>query len=364
MARKVRRTCRYPYEPDYAVPPGATLRETIEAHGIDQKEFARRTRFTEKHVNQVIKGKAPISADAAIRFERVTGVPAQFWNNLESQYQEQMARLAATEQLQADLAWLKNVPIKELTNRGAIPASKEPTELLEHVLQFFGVASVAAWKEGWSEPQFAFRRSQAVAQQDEAMAAWLRLGEIAARKQECASYSAKRFRANLNKVRSLTVCDPEEFVPKMTKLCAESGVALVFVREIKGAPVSGATKWLTPGKAMICLSLRGKQNDRLWFTFFHEAGHILNDSKKEVFVDVDDGDNPRERAANEFAARLLIPPQYDPELPALTSRAAVIAFARKLRIHPGIVVGRLQREEILPYSHLNDLKDRFEWGED
>ena len=87
-----RATARYAYEPDYAVPPGATLLETIEVQGIAQKELAQRTGFTEKHISQIIQGKVPISPDAAIRFERVTGVPAHLWNALEAKYQERLAR--------------------------------------------------------------------------------------------------------------------------------------------------------------------------------------------------------------------------------------------------------------------------------
>ncbi len=102
-------------------------------------------------------------------------------------------------------------------------------------------------------------------------------------------------------------------------------------------------------------------NDKFWFTFFHEAGHILNDSKKELFIDVDYVDDPSEQAANEFARSLLIPAKHDRELPGLKSQAAVSAFAKKINVAPGIVVGRLQREKILPYTHLNGLKVRLEW---
>ncbi len=365
MATKTKRARRYPFEPDFAVPPGRTLSETIETQGIDQKELARRTGFTEKHISQIINGKAPISAEAAIRFEWVTGVPARIWNNLEAQYQEQKARLAAREQLQANLGWLKCVPVKELIKRGAIPDLRDPIELLTCVLQFFRVASVDAWRMGWQEPAaFAFRKSTAVAQQDGAIAAWLRLGELEAEARECGPYDEKRFRDVLTDIRALTTRDPKDFVPRMVELCAGAGVAVVFVPEIKGAPVSGAAKWITPKKAMICLNIRGKSNDRFWFTFFHEAGHVLKGSSREVFVDIDTMDDPEERAANEFAARLLIPSRHDAELPSLKSRVAVVRFARRIGIHPGIVVGRLQNDRILPHSHLNDLKVRFQWVEE
>ncbi|MCO6455381.1 MAG: HigA family addiction module antidote protein [Pirellulaceae bacterium] len=364
MARKKDSATRYPYEPDYAVPPGQTLQETIDALGIDQRELAARAELSAKHVNQIIKGIAPITHDTAIRLERVTGVPARMWNNLESNYREQLARIAAKDRLQQDPVWLKSIPTRELMARGAIEPTTDKVELLEAVLSFFGVATVEAWKDGWSMPQFAFRKSLAFEGKAGAMATWLRLGEIEAQKAECAPFDKAAFRAALDEIRSLTVKGPEQFVPRMIELCAASGVALVLVPEIKGAPVSGAAKWLTPTKAMICLNLRGKSNDRFWFTLFHEAGHILNDSKKETFIDVDYQDDPREHQANQFAASLLIPTSHNQELHGLTSYPAVEAFARRIGIAPGIVVGRLQREGVIGYHQFNGLRQRLQWAED
>jgi len=147
----------------------------------------------------------------------------------------------------------------------------------------------------------------------------------------------------------------------MVEECAASGVAFVLVPEIKGATVSGAAKWLTANKAMICLNLRGKSNDRFWFTFFHEAGHILNDSKKETFIDVDYKDDPREQNANRFATNSLIPDVHAARLSSLKSREKVETFAESIGIAPGIVVGRMQCEGHIPYSHLNYLKVKLDW---
>lgn len=362
MATKKTTTNRYSYEPDYAVAPGETLQETIDAIGIDQRELAARSGLSTKHVNQIVKGVAPISHDTAIRLERVTGMPARMWNNLESNYREQLARLEEKASLQKHQEWLKTIPVKELVNRGALEANSDRAELLEAVLAFFGVASVEAWQEGWSVPHFAFRKSLAFEGKVGAMATWLRLGELEAQKVECEPFDKAQFRRALDEIRQLTVHGPDVFVPQMVSLCAASGVAVALVPEIKGAPVSGAAKWLTPSKAMICLNLRGKRNDRFWFTFFHEAGHVLNDSKKETYIDVDYQDDPRERQANRFAANMLIPPSHEHELARLRSYADVQGFAQSIGIAPGIVVGRLQREEIVPYTHLNKLKIRLDWA--
>lgn len=104
MTRVKKNSTRYPYAPDFAVPPGRTIQETIDALGIDQRELAVRLGLPAKHVNQVIKGMAPVTPDIAIRLERVTGVPALLWNNLEANYREQLARLVEKASLQKSKA--------------------------------------------------------------------------------------------------------------------------------------------------------------------------------------------------------------------------------------------------------------------
>lgn len=364
MAQLKKSATRFEYEPDYAVAPGETLQETIDTLGIDQRELAVRAGLSAKHVNQVIKGIAPITHDTAIRLERVTRVPARVWNNLEANYREQLARQAERKRLEHDLEWLKTIPTAELSARGVIDSTSDKLDLLETVLGFFGVASVEAWKKGWSMHQFAFRKSLKFEGQLGGMATWLRLGELEAQKIECKPFDKGNFRAAVDHIRGLTSLSPDCFVPKMQALCADAGVALALVPEIKKAPVSGAAKWLTAGKAMICLNLRGKYNDRFWFTFFHECGHILNDSKKETYVDVDYHEDPREHAANRFACEVLIPSSYNDELQGLKQFRQVEQFARRIGIAPGIVVGRLQHERIIAFGQFNGLKQRLQWAEE
>jgi len=211
-------------------------------------------------------------------------------------------------------------------------------------------------------PRFVFRKLLAFKGEVGAMAVWLRLCELQARDTQCERFDKAGFKTALKTIRALTVEAPEVFVPEMIARCAGAGVAVALVPEIKKAPVNGAAKWLTPDKAMIGLNLRGKRNDIFWFSFFHEAGHLLNDSKKESYVDVDYEDDPREQNANQFAANFLIPPRYKQELSCLKRYAAVEQFAESIGITPGIVVGRLQREGIVPHNQLNRLIVGLGWG--
>jgi len=353
---------RYVFEPEYAVPPGRTLQETIDALGMGQRELATRAGLSPKHINQIIQGVAPISHETAIRLEQVTGVPARMWNNLEVNYREQLAKLEEKKRLENDLAWLKKIPTAELIKRGKIEKHTDQVLTLKAVLGFFGVADVEAWEKIWLSPAVAYRKSSVFLRQPEAMATWLRLGELEARAVPCAPFDKSRFRAVLNELRAITVEKPEVSVPKMKVLCADAGVAVVLVPEIKNVPVSGATRWLTPEKAMLQLSLRYKTNDQFWFTFFHEAGHIRCGGKKDIFIDLNHATGKGEREADSFAANHLVPPHRASELNGLKSARAIEAFAESIGIALGIVVGRLQHEGMIGYDQFNGLKMRYQWA--
>jgi HTH-type transcriptional regulator/antitoxin HigA len=354
---------RYAHEPDYAVPPGRSLQETIDALGMDQKELAIRTGLDKKTVNQIIKGIHPLSQQTAIKLERATSVPARLWNNLEMQYQERLARQKDHERLKAALEWLKTIPTKVLINRGIIKVQPDKVAMLKEVLAFFGVSSTEEWKAYWLK-NFAcrFRRSKAFEMKPGAAATWIRLGEIVARDIECQPFNKEVFMNALYEIRRLTNQPPETWRAEMVSRCAKAGVAVALVQEIKGCPVSGLTRWLTPNKAIIQQSLRYKTDDHFWFTFFHEAGHILKDQKKAIFIE-DGEDDKSEDLANRFAMEFLIPQEYVRELRLLKSKIAVHRFAAKMGIAPGIVAGQMQKREIAPHHFFNGLKRKLAWAD-
>jgi HTH-type transcriptional regulator/antitoxin HigA len=355
------------FRPNYAVPPGETLKETIESLGMTQAELAQRTGRPKKTINEIIKGKTAIIPDTAIQLERALGVPASFWNNLERNYQETLARIREEERLQSQKEWLKSFPISSLIKKGWLPKVKSDVEKLRALFNFFGVAGVNEWNVIWENPEASYRQSSAFRSQPAAVSAWLRKGEIEALKIECQIYNEKAFRAALDKIRGLTGESPEVFEPQMRSLCTGAGVAVVFVPELPGTHLYGATRWLGVKKALIQLSLRGKSDDHLWFTFFHEAGHILLHEKKDVFIEAEDegcreiGGSEKEQEANRFAQELLIPPEkYQAFLDAgRFEESEIRRFAQEIAIAPGVVVGRLQHEKVIPFSAANSLKKRF-----
>lgn len=366
MTRRIKEDPLYQYQPDYVVPPGATVQETIEALGMTQTELATRTGRTLKHINEIVQGKAPISPETAIQFETVLGVPAIFWNNLERNYRARVAELEEKRRLVGWVDWLKQFPMAALRRRGVISKARDKAPQVKELLTFFGVATPEAWGALWSEVQVAYRRSRTFKSSSGALSVWLRLGELEGQRMQCAPYDRARFRAALTRARGLTEERPDVIERELRGLCAGAGVAIGFVPELPGTCVSGATRWLGSEKALIQLSLRHKSDDHLWFGFFHEAGHILNHGKKEIFVEEKGDPDDKERDADEFASEWLIPSSEYRDFVSSSdfSEFSIRQFARAVGIAPGIVVGRLQHEGLIPYSRFNKLKQWYTWAED
>ncbi|MCV3211935.1 HigA family addiction module antitoxin [Plectonema radiosum NIES-515] len=359
------------YTPDYVSPPGETLQEILEEREMSQTELAERTGRPKKTINEIINAKAAITPETALQLERVLGIPATFWNNRERQYQEALARKEEEERLRLEVTWLDDIPVKAMIKYGWIQYYQDKVEQLREVLNFFAVASPEQWNGIWHSSHVYFRKSQAFESDFGDVAAWLRRGEIEAAKIPCATYDANKFREVLQHIRTLSVELPEIFQPEVVRLCAEVGVAVVFVPQLPKTRTCGATHWLNPDKALIQISLRYKTNDHLWFAFFHEAGHILLHGKRDFFLEGKDvasvEDRDKEQEANKFAEDILVPPAEFKRFLASgkqRSKAGILEFAAQISIAPGIVVGRLQHDGVLQKSHCNDLKQRFEWAFD
>ena len=362
MARAINR-----YRPDYAVPPGWVLGERLEVQGISHAEFARRCGRSSKLISEIIAGKAPLEPETALQFEKVLGVDAGIWLGIESEYRLHRARENEAEGAAASAEWAKGFPVAELVARGAFEPPESEADAVTKLLSFFGVGSIDAWTVRHAIANVAYRYSPSFRSDEAALATWLRLGEREAELQDCADYREAGFRKAVQQVRGLTRGPVGEALEGAGELCNRAGVALVLVRPLPRTALSGAAWWLSPRKAVIQLSARHKSDDHLWFSFFHEAAHVLLHSKKSVFVDEFNGGGIEleEKEANEWASRTLVPRREWKEFIATSPRSklAVRTFAERQGIAPGIVVGMLQHEGLLPWTHLNGLKVRLKWQE-
>ncbi len=354
------------YEPNYAVPPGWVLAEYLEVRGTSQTEFARLCGRSRKSINEIVAGKAALQPKAALQFERVLGLDARIWMGMEADYRLHKARVAEAEELAAAVVWAKKFPRQELAKRGSLLKGVEGGELVSNLLSFFGVGTLDAWNRKYESMKVAYRHSPSFNSSQEALASWLRLGELEAKSAECPEYVETRFRSALQEIHGITLEPMDIALPKTRALCNEAGVVLAYVSPLPRAPLSGAAYWLSSKKAVIQLSGRHKTNDHFWFSFFHEAAHLLLHSRNSIFVDnmkvsETDEDEVDEGEANEWAAEFLIPRNDWRGFvqAAMFEAGDVRNFATEQGIAPGIVVGRLQHKKLISGGYLNELKENL-----
>lgn len=367
------------FQPDFPIEhPGAFLEWILNARGIKKVDFARRCGRPTKTISEIISGKASITPDTAIQFERVLGEGAAYWLGLEARFQLQQARSKDRRAIVAadTKSWVRNFPAKEMATAGFLSKGLKEEALIEGLLRFFGVSSVSAFEECWRD-----RLALAKFKQHDhhkinlhGVAGWLRQGEILAEDVTTQQYSEAEFRRSLSDIRSLT-CRPWSSIElELIDTCASVGVALALVPSLPNTGMRGAAHWVTKDKAVITLSDHGKSEEKLWFAFYHEAAHILLHSKKAVFIDHSDdsgsADRELEAEANEFAAEQIIPRQEVRKFEAFFAnrrghvrKQVLVDFAASLGISPGLLLERLQFNEILDRNtKLNkELKRRVEF---
>ncbi len=356
----------YKFEPDYAIHPGEILEETLEARDILQRELADRCGLTAKTVSQIINRKASVTPETSLQFEKVLGISADIWNNLDSNYRLHTARTEKAVEIEKLSSWLDKFPkgtLSILKKKQVISDPKNISKTVNELLSFFRVAKLDAWNKYYGDIAATFRKSPAYESNPGSIAAWLRMAENIAEGIETKSFNSKKFMDALLDIRRLTNERPESFQPKITSLCSEAGVSFVVLQEFPKTRLHGATRWINKHKAMLALTVRYKFEGQFWFSFFHEAAHILKHEKTRVFIDHEKTRlGVLEEEADKFAEDFLIPEKE--YLRFITfrdfSREAILKFSQSIGISPGIVVGRLHHDKLIHYSKQTDLKKRFE----
>ncbi|MBZ5524355.1 MAG: ImmA/IrrE family metallo-endopeptidase [Acidobacteriia bacterium] len=347
--------------PDWISAPGDTISDILAERGISPSEFAQRMEHTPDQASDLLQGRAAITIRIARQLEQVLGASVEFWMSRDFQYRQVIARPRADEE------WLNELPVGDMIKFGWLRPVPHPSEEMAACLRFFDVPSVPAWRQAYADLQnvVALRTSPSFESRPAAVAAWLRQGEIESAAIECSPWDPRRFQETLSGIRSLTrEKDPSRFLPKLKQLCAIGGVAVAVVRAPNGCRASGATRFLTRNKALLLLSFRYLSDDQFWFTFFHEAGHLLLHGESGFFLEgLDMPSTTAEQEANDFAAHTLVPSEFQrPLLNLPLSGREVIRFARRLGISPGLVVGQLQYHKRIKQNQLNRLKRRFAWN--
>ncbi|NJN86822.1 MAG: HigA family addiction module antidote protein [Leptolyngbyaceae cyanobacterium SL_7_1] len=335
-------------------PPGRILVRELETRGWTQKDLAEITGRPVQTINEIVQAKKQITPETALDFGEAFGTSAEFWTNLETNYRLYLARKDNQARDITRKSQLYSLaPISELLKRGWIQATDSIDDLEEKVCDFFGIDSID------QPPKLAinFRCSQERDPEAIAQLAWAKQVENLAAQQTVSSFDRKQLRAAIPKILALT--RHAEDVQHIPDLLLSLGVHFVIVPHLSKTYLDGAAFYLD-SHPIVALTLRYDRIDSFWFTLMHELGHIVAGHQGSYLDDLGNlAVNDEESEANQLAANWLIDSQALQEFVVQHkprfSRKAIEQFAQSQNRHPGIILGRLHNDNLVPHKNLRVL---------
>lgn len=347
--------------------PGETLEEILQDREMTQKELAKRTAASEKHISQIINGKKNISNNFAKKLEYALGIKAVFWMNLQTNYDQELIEYQEINGItQEELDILK--PLKEIISFfkkiKVISNTVNKSELVLLLRNLLGVSNLSLIP---SVEKYAAYRVQSPSRVNlYVLFAWEKLCEIETKEVEAERIlDLNILRNSIPDIKEMMNEEPGIIVNKLQEIFSECGISFNVVHNFRGAPVQGFIKKTSEGRLLLCMTIRQGFADIFWFSLFHEIGHILNGDIKHKFIDFDDYESEQEKKADYYARNTLIPDSLFNEFceEADFSEDTIIKFAKDCGVPPFIVVGRLQKEEHLEWNKYIHLKPRYKWSD-
>lgn len=344
---------RVPVEP---FAPGEYLQDMLTAKGWTQDDLADVIARSRQHINRLVAGKTAITADSAHELAKAFGTSPELWMNLQTSYE---LALAAKEHrdIERRSRLFEKFPVREIAKRGWIKGSKAVGEIERQICDFMGIESIS----DDMPTTLVARKSTEYGVDTPSQRAWFRRAELLARAVSAAEYDENRIQACISELRRLAVRAID--ARQVPVVLASFGIRIVLVETIAKAKIEGVAFWLNENSPVVALSLRYDRIDNFWHNLMHELIHIKYRDRPVVDVDLGecaDGDLPRtEQRANEEASHALIDPDKMESFilrnRPLYYQAKVVQFAAASGVHPGIVVGQLQRRKELDWKQLRKL---------
>jgi HTH-type transcriptional regulator/antitoxin HigA len=319
--------------------PAMALQAKLEEKGWTQSELASIIGTNAQVVNDILRGKRKTTGRTATLLGQAFGVSEDYWSQLQIAYDVTAKRAEApkSHDTQRKAAIHSKFPVRDMVKRGWIEKTNDLDYLESQIAEFTK-----------------YRFNYAPRQTDNTGKEPLRLAWIYKAYQLSRKIQVERFTefglSKALKVLREFLADPEDIhaIPEVLRL---AGVRFVVVQGLAGSEIDGACFWLDEQNPVVAISLRRDQIDRFWFVLMHEIHHVkFGDGKNAVVMDEAILESPdrsqEEELVNAEAANYLIP---NAEMEKFIARVypvfnpmQVLGFARRMNVHPGIVVGQLQ----------------------
>ena len=329
--------------------PGETLEELLEQYGISQKELAAKIDTSEKHINEVIKGKKNITVSFAKKLENVLPPKASFWINRQNIYDEKIESIRIRENISSEeKEAFRKIPFKELVNYGYVKEERNDVENILNLRNFLSSSNLTNIPNILNVilPSISFKMDYTSALINPyRLYSWLRICQIEVEKiYNPNDYSVDKLKNSLYGIKKCSMLDDfQEAYEKVKTILFDCGINFKIVRNLESNPVQGYIRTVN-NNISLCVTLKWKVEDVFWFTLFHELGHLVQKKNNRVFVDFYN----EEIEANEFAKNTLIDKRsWNKLVSTKISEKTIRECAKENSICPAIVVGRLKKEKYI-----------------
>jgi HTH-type transcriptional regulator/antitoxin HigA len=325
--------------------PGGVVREAMDAKGWSQTDLAFALGTTTAAINQILNNKRSISQNMAVALATALDHPAEMFARIQAEWDVRNAD-RPDPGITARSRILSRYPLREMIRRGWIDPEFGEGSLEEQVCRFFGVDTLDevphlthyAKKTDYSKippPQLA----------------WLFRARQIALEMHPTPYKPSALKDVVETFKTLR--DQPDSVRHVPRLLFDAGVRFVAVECLPGSQIDGVCFWLDAHSPVIGMSLRFDRIDNFWFVLRHECAHALHGhGKSEIVVDENmelntSALNDDEKIANEEAAEFCVPREHLKSFylrkNPFFSESDVLAFSKRMKVHPGLTVGQLQR---------------------
>lgn len=354
------------YSDIMAFHPGYYVAEIIEDMGITQDEFAMRLGTTGKTLSKLINGQTNLSNDLAKKLSYMLGSSVEFWLNLQTAFEEKIIQIDKQKELDEQVVVASMIDYSFFERVAKLPATRLKSEKIANLCQYLVVSDLRILMR--TDFLANFRTGVSTMEEKNIVnaQAWLQTAINFANSVETKSFNAEKLKSYLPEIRKMTVQEPNVFLPRLYDIFAECGVAFVLLPHLKNSGINGVVKWISQERVVLAMNDRRAYADTFWFSLFHEIKHVLQQKTKTVFVssslqEMQSINATLEKEADEFAQNYLIPiKDYRCFAPnKYTSDAQIIAFAKSIGIHPGVVAGRLQHDRIIASNRCSSLKQKY-----
>jgi len=333
--------------------PGETLQEIIEDNEMSQKELAIRAGVSEKHISTILSGQKSISVAFAKKLEYALGIEADFWINLQSNYDKEMQEYQeyngiTCEELEV-LNGMKEI-LEDYRSNGYISSNIGNQGTIMELRHIFNISNLNDIPHLHQVGAFKIQNRNTKVN-DYVLFAWKKMCELKEEKIK-EQFNRNKLIENLPLIKKTMFIESNKVITELKKLFAECGIVFVVEKNYRGAPVHGYIQKKNNGQISLYVTIRQKYADVFWFTIFHEIGHIINGDFKNIFWDFDEMPDELEDKANKFAEDCLIDrSKYEKFIKGFDgSIASILYFAQENKVPDYIVYGRLMKDGIRPWG--------------